>query len=151
MIKLLNNKNYKIASEIVKLQKQSYQIEADIIGYQYIPPLLETPNRVMINSEIFYGYYIENVLIGLISYKVKNRILDIYRVAVLPKYFRNGIAENMIRYLENNNTNINKIIVSTGQKNKPAVNLYLKLGFSKTSIIDVDGVPIINFERDINR
>lgn len=138
MIIQLNNKDNTIAEKIVKLQQSSYKIEAEIIGFDGIPPLKDTVDDVKRCDEIFYGFYVENVLASLISYKIDENTLDIYRVAVHPCYFKKGIATQMINYIEEINRGIKKIIVSTGLKNQPAINLYLSLGFKKVNEIEVE-------------
>lgn len=148
MIKQLNTRNDNTAKEIIDLQQQSYKIEADIIGFDGIPTLKDTIDTIKQSDEIFYGYYIENSLVGMISYKVEEHDLDICRVAVHPCYFRKGIAEQMIKFIESINSDIEKTIVSTGFKNQPAINLYLKLGFKKVCVSEIErGVHIISLEK----
>jgi ribosomal protein S18 acetylase RimI-like enzyme len=148
MIKKLDTQDDKTAKQIVDLQKKAYIIEAELIGFYDIPPLKDTVDDVKKCGETFYGYYSDDVLAGLISYKVEEGILDIYRVAVNPEYFRKGIARQMLEFVQANNKGIEKIIVSTGLKNQPAVSLYLKLGFKKVREAEVaQGVYIACFEK----
>ncbi len=148
MIKRLDSKDSRTAEQIVDLQKKSYIIEAELIGFYNIPPLKDTVDTIIQCDEVFYGYYTEDVLAGLISYKLEDDLLDIYRVAVHPEYFRKGIAGQLVQFIEEMNKGIKRIIVSTGLKNKPAVSLYLKLGFSKVSEVEVaEGVYVVSFEK----
>lgn len=148
MIKRLDTKDVKTAEQIADLQKKSYVVEAELIGFYDIPPLKDTMETIIECDEIFYGYYEDDVLAGLISYKLEEDLLDIYRVAVHPEYFRKGIARQMIEFIADLNKGIARIIVSTGAKNQPAVNLYLKLGFKKLDEVEVaEGVYIVSFEK----
>lgn len=148
MIKRLNILDDKTAEQIVELQKKSYVIEAQLIGFYGIPPLKDTVEDVKRCDEIFYGYYADDVPAGLVSYKVEEGVLDICRVAVHPEYFRRGIARQMVEFILDDNKGIRKIIVSTGLKNQPAVSLYLKLGFEKVREVEVaKGVYIACFEK----
>ena len=148
MIKQLNVRNEKTAKQIVDLQKKAYAMEAELIGFYDIPPMKETVEDVKRCDEIFYGYYEDDVLAGLISYKLEEEVLDIYRVAVRPEYFRRGIARQMVEFILTNNKGIRKAIVSTGLKNQPAVSLYLKLGFKKVREVEVaKDVYIACFEK----
>lgn len=148
MIKQLNIRDDKTAGQIVDLQKKAYVMEAELIGFYDIPPLKDMVDDIKNCDEIFYGYYEEDVLAGLISYKLEEDILDIYRVAVRPEYFRRGIARQLIEFIQTNNKGIRKTIVSTGLKNQPAVSLYLKLGFEKIREVEVaPGVYIVCFEK----
>ncbi len=148
MIKQLNVWDDKTAEQIVDLQKKAYVMEAELIGFYDIPPLKDTVDDVKHCDEIFYGYYEDDVLAGLISYKLEEEVLDIYRVAVRPEYFRRGIARQMVEFIQTNNKGIRKTIVSTGLKNQPAVSLYLKLGFKKVREVEVaHDVYIACFEK----
>ncbi|MHB1393234.1 MAG: GNAT family N-acetyltransferase [Clostridia bacterium] len=144
----LDTRDNKTAEQIVDLQKKSYMMEAELIGFYDIPPLKDTIDTIIQCDEIFYGYYADDVLAGLISYKLEEDVLDIYRVAVRPEYFRKGIARKMIGFIEDMNRGIKRIIVSTGLKNQPAVSLYLKLGFRKLHETEVvEGVFVVSFEK----
>lgn len=148
MIKKLNTKDIKTAEHIIDLQKKSYNVEAKLIDFYDIPPLKDTVNNIITCEETFYGYYQDNLLMGLISYKLEGDWLDIYRVAVHPEHFRKGIAGQMIDFIEDIDSGIRKITVSTGLKNLPAINLYLNCGFKKTHEIEVmKGVNIVSFEK----
>lgn len=148
MIKRLDTKDSKTAEQIVDLQKRSYIMEAELIGFYDIPPLKDTTDAIIQCDEVFYGYYEDDMLAALISYKLEEGLLDIYRVAVHPEYFRKGIARQMIEFIENMNKGIERIIVSTGLKNQPAVSLYLKLGFRKLDEVEVaEGIYIVTLEK----
>ena len=137
MINILNLKDEVISKSVLELQVASYKIEAEIIGFQELPPLKDTIKSLKESEEIFYGYYINNVLTGIISFKIIENVLDIHRVAVHPDFFRMGIAEKLINYVEKLESNIEKIVVCTGSTNLPAVNLYFKNGYRKTESIEI--------------
>lgn len=138
MIKKLDLKNIEAAEQVLEIQLASYKIEADIIGFYDIPTLKDSVYSLKACDEIFYGYYLEGRLAGIISYKIFDNILDIHRVAVHPDFFRRGIAEELISFAEKVDSNIKKIIVCTGKDNLPAVKLYVKNGFQKKKDIEAD-------------
>lgn len=151
MIVKLYNKNDSIAQEIVKLQKKSYSIEAQIIGYDEIPNLKDTVDSIKECEEVFFGYFIDDMLAGMITYKIIDDILDIHRMAVNPEHFRKGIAEKLISYIQDINRFVKKIVVSTGRENLPAVKLYEKLGFIKVEEFQVEkNLWIASFEKSIS-
>ncbi|MDF2841275.1 MAG: N-acetyltransferase, partial [Clostridia bacterium] len=122
--------------------------EAELIGFMQIPPLLESPNDIMNDEEIYIGYYVGDDLAGIVAYTIEKEVLDICKVAVHPDFFKRGIATQLIRYLEA--MGIKKLIVSTGKKNRPAVNLYTSLGFIKTKESEVaKDVFIVGFEKQL--
>ena len=148
MIKLLDLKDAKTAEKIVVLQKRSYAVEAELIGFYDIPPMKDTKDTIAKCDETFYGFYDGDELAGLIAYELEDDLLDICRVAVNPEHFRKGIARQMVEHIIALNKGIKLITVSTGLKNLPAVNLYLKLGFVKTRELEVEkDVYIVCFER----
>jgi ribosomal protein S18 acetylase RimI-like enzyme len=149
LIQLLDNKNSVAAEQIVKLQKASYKVEAELIGFMQIPPLLELPEDILNSEETYYGYFVEGNLGGIISYTIDKGVLDICKVAVHPDFFKRGIATKLIKLVEQVD-GIKSIIVSTGLKNEPAVKLYTSLGFVETHVCEVaQGVHIIHFEKKL--
>jgi len=76
--------------------------------------------------------------------------LDIKDVetAVHPNFFRKGIAGRLLNFVEGLDDNINKVVVCTGKKNKPAVNLYTKNGYQKIKDIEIgEGIYMTEFEK----
>lgn len=150
MIKKIDITDPKVAIEVLFIQIPSYKVEAEIIGYYDIPPLRDTPEKLQQCGETFFGYYLEGVLCGVISIKVKNDVIDIHRLIVHPKYFRKGIAQMLLDYIESNIESIETIIVSTGSKNIPAVIFYEKNGFSKIEETKINEHLILtNFKKHL--
>lgn len=148
MIEKLNLQDTEIAKCVLELQLVSYEIEADIIGFHEIPPLKDTIDSLKECGEIFYGYYINNVLAGIISYKIIETVLDIHRVAIHPLFFRKGIAGKLINFIEGLEINIRKVIVCTGKDNLPAVTLYLKNGYKNIKDFEISkGIYMTEFEK----
>ncbi|WP_055668697.1 GNAT family N-acetyltransferase [Desnuesiella massiliensis] len=137
MIRKLNLKDIETVKRVLEVQIASYKIEAQIINFYEIPPLKDTIDTLKNCDETFYGYYINDTLAGIISFKIIENTLDIHRVAVHPQFFRMGIAGKLFNYVENIQNNINKVVVRTGRDNLPAVNLYLKNGFQKIKDIEI--------------
>lgn len=148
MIRKLNLKDIETAKQVLEVQIASYKIEAQIINFYEIPLLKDTIDTLKQCDETFYGYYINNILAGIISFKIIENTLDIHRVAVHPQFFRMGIAGKLVNYVENIQNNINKVVVRTGRDNLPAVNLYLKNGFQKIKDIEISkDIYLTQFEK----
>jgi len=148
MIKKLNLHDTETAKKVVELQKTSYKIEAALIGFYEIPPLMDTIESLKECGEIFYGYFIEDILAGIISYKLIDDTLDIHRVAVKPQFFRMGIAGKLVNFVEELEGSKNKIVVCTGRENTPAVSFYLKNGYKRTKDIEISkGIYLTQFEK----
>jgi ribosomal protein S18 acetylase RimI-like enzyme len=137
MIKILDLMNTDIVKDILELQVASYKIEAELINFAQIPPLMDTIATLQECDEIFYGYYEEEALAGIISYKIYEDALDIHRVAVHPRFFRRGIAGKLVQFIEGLHQDIKKLEVCTGAKNLPAIHLYVKHGFVPMNNIEI--------------
>jgi len=150
MIKKLNLKDSKVAKQVFELQLISYKVEAELIGFNDIPPLKDTVDSLRECDETFYGYYVDDVLAGIISYNIIKFVLDIHRVAIHPNFFRMGIAGKLINFIEDLEGNIDKYVVCTGAKNLPAVNLYLKRGYKKVTDKKIgEKVYLTEFEKKL--
>lgn len=148
MITKLDVTNAQIAKEIVNIQIPAYQEEAMIIDFYEIPPLKETLEMLQQSDEIFFGYFINGKLAGVIAYKLKDHILDIHRLFVHPNYFRQGIAKRLLKFVQDNEKNVDKMIVSTGTNNVPAIYFYQNNGFIKSKeVIVEEGLSLSYFEK----
>jgi ribosomal protein S18 acetylase RimI-like enzyme len=137
-----------VAERVLEIQHAAYRIEAHLIGFDALPPLLETWQDLAQSGELFFGAFIGENLAGAISYKVENAVLDIHRVMVHPGFFRRGIAQTLVEFVQAREAGVERVIVSTATRNQPAVKLYLKLGFVVASNLEV--VPklwITRFEK----
>lgn len=135
MIKKIDLTNLSQAQEVFKLQQIAYSVEASYLGTREIPPLQEDLETLRASQECFIGYYIEESLVGVISYQSQKQVLDIHRLFVDPAFFGQGIAEKLLKELEKEKHQ--QVIVTTGTKNQPAINFYLKQGFKQMKVFEV--------------
>ncbi|WP_040983397.1 GNAT family N-acetyltransferase [Oceanobacillus jeddahense] len=150
MIKKMDITNPKISKEVLNIQILSYKVEAEIIDFYDIPPLQDTVKSLQQCGEIFFGYYLDGELSGVISIKVDKELMDIHRLMVHPKHFRKGIARKLLNFLQDKMESIEAITVSTGTKNTPAVAFYLRNGFSKIEEIKVtECLSLTSFKKQI--
>jgi ribosomal protein S18 acetylase RimI-like enzyme len=149
LIKEINITDPKIANDVLKVQIPDYKVESKIINYDDIPPLKDTVETLQNCNETFFGYFINEELCGAISIKVEKNVMDIHRLIVSPEHFRKGIAKRLLQFIESNDQDIKRIIVSTGAKNVPAVNFYLKNGFTKIDEISVnEQLTLASFQKN---
>ncbi len=150
MIHKLDLHNPDHLDQIITLQRVSYLIEAEIIDFYEIPPLVETREELIHCGEHFVGYFIDDVLAGFLSYTEEDHVLDICRVAVHPNHFRKGIADSLLKQVLSL-PGIQKAIVSTGKKNLPALRLYQKHGFIIVSDKEIgNGIFLTNLEKELS-
>ncbi|MDZ5473514.1 GNAT family N-acetyltransferase [Bacillus sp. 31A1R] len=147
MVKQIDIKNIETAKKVLQMQRDSYMVEAEWIGSTDIPPLKESLEELLSCGEQFIGYFEGEDLAGALAFKTNSTEVDIHRVMVHPNHFRKGIAKKLIQYIENLHHD-KDMIVSTGAKNTPAIQLYLGLGFTKVGEIEVgNGIVISNFKK----
>ncbi|PAE18561.1 GNAT family N-acetyltransferase [Bacillus sp. 7504-2] len=137
--------------EVLELQKRSYQVEAELIGSNEIPPLKETLAQLKQCGEAFIGYFIDEELVGVLSFKIVKDVIDLHRVMVHPAYFRKGIAKQMVEYIEKKWESRPMMIVSTGAKNLPAIKFYSRLGFEKSGESVFSDIGVIHFMKRLKR
>lgn len=137
MINRLEIEHFETAKQVLSIQIPSYRMEAELINFYDIPPLKDTVETLQACGETFYGYYCDGELAGAISYKREQNIIDIHRLFVHPAHFRKSIARSLLLHIPEVEQDIVKIIVSTGQKNTPAKNLYRMHGFIPIQEIEV--------------
>ncbi|TXK79643.1 GNAT family N-acetyltransferase [Paenibacillus sp. N3.4] len=139
---------------LLSLQLASYRVEANIIGFEDIPPLKDGIQSIREAEETFYGYYLHeegtNRLAGAISFTQEGTAITICRMMVHPEYFRRGIARSLLQYIltEQVRGGALRFLVSTGTDNVPAVRLYESFGFTVRRVFTVPpGVNLTTFER----
>ena len=136
--------------EILALQRASYAVEAELIGSFEIPPLKDTTDTLRHCGESFCGFFAEGRLVGMISYKRGDDVLDIHRLVVHPDHFRKGIGRALVEHIEEIAGTGDRITVSTGAKNVPARRLYRSLGFEEMKEAEaVPGLRITFFEKPL--
>lgn len=113
-----------VLRELWTVQRLAYAVEAEIIGFDGIPPLHESLEELRGCGETFLGLYDEEGLAGAVSYELDGSTVDICRLVVHPRAHRRGIASQLLDALPSGPQT-----VSTGAKNEPALRLYRKRGF----------------------
>ncbi|WP_043932871.1 GNAT family N-acetyltransferase [Bacillus sp. EB01] len=150
MIKEINITRKDIAQEVLDIQLPAYMTEAKLIDFYEIPTLNDTVETLRQCGERFCGYYENGSLCGAISYKLISETVDIHRLMVHPDYFRKGIANQLLAYLEERNPDADSLVVSTGSGNTPAIRFYEKHGFQRIGERKVaDNLKIALFRKDI--
>lgn len=148
MIKPLDITCPAIRAQVIALQRRSYLVEAQLIDYFKIPGLIEEDEDLAQTEEVFYGYWEGERLVGALSFKLEEGLLDIYRLVVCPDYFGRGIATALVAFIEHLDLDFNQVIVGTAKANRPACSLYAKLGFNLVSEREVaPGLTIVQFSK----
>jgi len=144
--------NPNLAEEVLSIQIPSYKVEAELINFYDIPPLRDSVSTLQQCGETFYGCYLDGKLSGVIAIKTEEGLIDIHRLMVHPQYFRQGIANRLLDFIESGREGNETLTVSTGSRNAPATYFYEKNGFIKTRETKItEGLSITSFEKKINR
>jgi len=151
-ISLLNLADIDVVQEIMSVQKAAYSQEAELIGFSGIPALADTPSAIQDSDEMFFGFRIKGRIVGVVSVQGDDDTLDICRMVIHPDYHRRGVASQLLRFVVQREQAGRRIRVSTAVKNKPALSLYGKSGFTPVSRRrSKDGAELITLEKRRSR
>lgn len=147
MIQLLDHKYSAMAEKIRAVFQVSYAVEAKLLQAIDFPPLQRKLSSFTQCENVFFGFYIDHELAGIIELRKITNATHVQSLVVDPQYFRKGVAENLMQFvLEKYNTLL--FSVETGIANFPAIQLYKKLGFIEISQCNTDhGIRKVRFEK----
>jgi GNAT superfamily N-acetyltransferase len=118
-IVLLDHHDRHVALALVALQEASYRVEAELIGDDAMPPLHESAVAVAALDLTFLAIERDGRPVAAIGYRVDHGVLDIDRLAVHPRHFREGLGSRLVSaVLERVPHQI--AVVSTGRENHRA-------------------------------
>jgi GNAT superfamily N-acetyltransferase len=137
-----------VAAMMLALQRSSYAMEADLIGDDRIPPLLEDEHALVAWRGRWVVAWDGVDLVGAIAWSDRGDHVDVAKVMVSPTAMRRGIASSLLdRAVEASAGR--QVVVATGRDNTPAVSLYLKHGFVRVADERVPpGIWVTRFRRD---
>lgn len=148
MLMKLDVANYDIAKRMIDIQIPAYKVEAELIGFDGIPQLQDTVEKMMQCREQFVGYMLDGELVAFISYEETDQEVEICRLVVHPYHFRKKIATILVEHVVKTISQARPIRVSTGALNFPAKGLYQMFGFRQVRDIEVaPGVFITELRR----
>lgn len=150
MIKPLQNNKLEIANQIHSVFQISYAVEAKILGAIDFPPLKRPIASYLKSTNMFFGYFENEELAGIIEINHNDNHTAISSLVVHPLFFRRGIARKLVEFVFNKFTSV-LFTVETGVNNKPATELYKNLGFNEIKQWNTDfGIRKVLFERRVN-
>ncbi len=147
MIIKIDHTKIEIAYEIRNIFQVSYSVEAKLLRAVDFPPLKRTISEFIDSCSIFYAYYFNDKVVGVIEIKSNKHSTHIQSLVVHPEYFRKSIGRQLVHFiLDKYNSNL--FTVETGRDNFPAIKLYKQLGFSKQDEWDTEhGVVKISLKK----
>lgn len=142
-----------MAKRLLEIQRESYRVEADLIGLEQIPAMNDTLKTLQASKESFIGGFLRtqdhpNDLVGVLGYARSQNTVQICRLVVHPDHFRRGFGRALLRAALQLEQDAKTFVVSTGSNNGPAVRLYESEGFKEVGRYEVaGGVTLSQFER----
>ena len=150
MIVKIDNKKIEISKEIYSIFQASYKIEAELLKAINFPPLNRTTTNLLDCNNVFYAYYLKKDIAGVIEVDHNSESTNIQSLVVSPKYFRQGIAKQLVQFVLDSYTS-KLFTVETGLDNKPAIKLYNSFDFEELKKFDTNhGVRKIRLKKLIN-
>lgn len=148
MITPLDLTDHTLAERLLQIQHAAYAVEAELIGFDGIPPLQEDLAGLMQSSEHWLGRYDGSTLVGAVAYEFPaDDTVEIARLIVDPAHARRGHGRALLDHLDQVEPRPVSL-VSTGSANTPAVNLYKSRGYAEISRVTIaPGVQLTQFER----
>jgi GNAT superfamily N-acetyltransferase len=118
-------------SEILALQKVSYQREAILYNDWTIPPLTQTLSEIMAEHEssVFLKAECDARIIGSVRAFLDSGTCRIGRLIVHPAHQRIGIGTLLMQNIEASFPNARRFELFTGTKSADNIRLYHKLGY----------------------
>jgi ribosomal protein S18 acetylase RimI-like enzyme len=137
-----------LARRVLAIQHAAYAVEAELIGFDGIPPLQEDLAGLMGSTEHWLGRYDGAVLVGAVAYEFPDdRTVEISRLIVDPAQARRGHGRALLDHLDQLEPRPVSL-VSTGSANTPAVTLYKSRGYAEVGQLEVaPGIYITQFRR----
>lgn len=146
-IAVVDHRNARTATELVALQRRAYAIEAELIGYDRMPPLIETAEELMRSRLTMLTVIESGAVVGLLGYTMGEGMVDLDRIAVDPAHFRRGHARRLLNRLHELHPT-HDAVVSTGAGNAPAIALYESLGYQRIGERTVvQALAVVDFRR----
>ncbi|KIL52111.1 GNAT family N-acetyltransferase [Jeotgalibacillus soli] len=138
-----------VLQTIWRLHQRAYRVEANLIGFPELPPLIETIEKLARSKELFLGYVIEGEILGAAAYEWHDNNVTIARLIVDPDHFREGIGCALLKAVIVNTQSADQWFVSTAKKNAPAIKLYESYGFKvESERIVREGLTLVEFKKD---
>lgn len=148
VIRALDLSDRAVAERLLTIQHAAYAVEAELIGFEGIPPLQEDLAGLMASTEHWLGRYDGAALVGAVAYELPDdSTVEISRLIVDPAHARRGHGRALLDHLDLLEPRPISL-VSTGTANTPAVSLYNGRGYAELGQVEVaPGVHITQFRR----
>lgn len=129
MVVPVDHRDPAVAARLLALQRAAYAVEAELIGFDGIPPLHEPLAALMATELVWLGAVEGDELVGAVAYQRAGGTVDLDRLVIAPRAFRRGHGRALVEAVLAREPAAERFTVSTGSRNLPARRLYQALGF----------------------
>lgn len=144
-IELLDHYSEEVASQIHEVLQCAYKVEAELVKVKEFPPLWRSAAQIRSATSSFLGRRIGSELAAVAEYSLSGSHLGIDSLAVHPRFFRRGLASEILRSLLDK-SDWQTADVETAAENHPAIALYSRFGFSESKRWQTDeGIEKVQF------
>jgi GNAT superfamily N-acetyltransferase len=140
------------AEELLSLQRQAYQSEAEIYSDYNIPPLTQTLDELIQEFEhhIILKAVVSNKIVGSVRALVKDDTCCIGRLIVHPDYHNQGIGTQLMNEVENQCNQCIRFELFTGHLSVKNLYLYEKLGYKRFASKEINGaLTLISLDKRV--
>ncbi len=134
-----------MAARIHAVQAAAYRQEADLLGVAYFPPLDRTAEDIAASTDLYFGAVVGGELLGVISLERRSaEEAVISSLTVEPSVQRRGLGRALVAVAASH-AHYDRLWVSTGAKNLPALALYRRLGFEeqRRRRVGAEGIEVV--------
>ncbi|MFI5620076.1 GNAT family N-acetyltransferase [Streptomyces sp. NPDC051567] len=142
------------ALAVHRIGRASYAVEAELIGFDGIPALRESLDRLRQRPLRWLGALAgDGALAGFAAWEEEaDGGVRLDRLCVDPSWFRRGVASLLLGHLLSEAAPHRTVTVTTGAANAPAVTLYERLGFVRgADFSPAPGLRMASFTRTPTR
>jgi SAM-dependent methyltransferase len=127
MIEVLDLHDRAMAEQVLRLQRLASRVEADLSGFDGVPPLHESIDELIAHPLEWRGIELDGRLVAAIAFTGTGRRCDIERLIVDPALHRRGLARRLLESVLPHES----LTASTAAGNVAALSLYESLGFRR--------------------
>ncbi len=142
------------AEEILQLQRQAFQSQAEFYNDHKIPPLIETLDelKILFKNHTFLKATINGKILGSVRASLNNGTCHIGRLVVDPKFQNQGIGAKLLAEIERKCADCRRFELFTGAKSTKNIHLYEKAGYKafKTMVVS-DKLSLICLEKVVTK
>jgi ribosomal protein S18 acetylase RimI-like enzyme len=129
---LIRHAEQKDIPRILEIQKKAFVVQAEKYDAYDIPPMVESPGQIKLESEkiVVLVAEINGEIAGSVRVAYGTDDAEIKRLSVAEEFQKKGIGSRLMMEAEKYCEGLSRIWLFTGGQSFDNINLYKKLGYS---------------------